>query len=281
MADGDGGARSDARTEGRRPPGGGRGSPHAVAAHRAPVGGPPPAQAGHRWCWRGGGDRAGPGRHPDAAARRRPRPGRRGSATPPPTCRRHRPGAHHARLASPGGPSPDRGPALGGSAQVSRSWPGDGPDPGDRARGRGRGAGHRAARRARRRRRWARVAIEQGPWAHRRGDAEGGRARRRRWCSPASRGASPRGAAGWTAMPATPDGRRAAVRACPARGVGVTDLDASWWPAASCASESTDDLDDKITAVETVLADVDMACLALLDVRVPGSPALTRNQRCP
>lgn len=43
---------------------------------------------------------------------------------------------------------------------------------------------------------------------------------------------------------------------------------------------STEDLDDKIVAVETVLADVDTDCLELLDVRVPGSPALTRHQRC-
>jgi hypothetical protein len=43
---------------------------------------------------------------------------------------------------------------------------------------------------------------------------------------------------------------------------------------------STDDLDDKIVAVDTVLADVDISCLELLDVRVPGSPALTRHQRC-
>ena len=33
-------------------------------------------------------------------------------------------------------------------------------------------------------------------------------------------------------------------------------------------------------AVETVLTQVDTACLELLDVRVPGSPALTRHQRC-
>jgi cell division protein FtsQ len=43
---------------------------------------------------------------------------------------------------------------------------------------------------------------------------------------------------------------------------------------------SAGDLDDKIVAVETVLTDVDTDCLELLDVRVPGSPALTRHQRC-
>jgi cell division protein FtsQ len=43
---------------------------------------------------------------------------------------------------------------------------------------------------------------------------------------------------------------------------------------------STDDLDDKVVAVETVLARVDLACMALLDVRAPGAPALTRHQGC-
>jgi hypothetical protein len=43
---------------------------------------------------------------------------------------------------------------------------------------------------------------------------------------------------------------------------------------------STDDLDDKVVAVETVLTRVDLACMALLDVRAPGAPALTRHQGC-
>jgi cell division protein FtsQ len=59
------------------------------------------------------------------------------------------------------------------------------------------------------------------------------------------------------------------------------DLDAALASGGEIRFGSTDDLDDKIVAVETVLADVDTACLALLDVRVPGSPALTRHQRCP
>jgi len=58
------------------------------------------------------------------------------------------------------------------------------------------------------------------------------------------------------------------------------DLDAALAAGGEIRFGSTDDLDDKIVAVETVLADVDTACLALLDVRVPGSPALTRHQRC-
>lgn len=59
------------------------------------------------------------------------------------------------------------------------------------------------------------------------------------------------------------------------------DLDAALASGGEIRFGSTDDLDDKIVAVETVLADVDTACLKLLDVRVPGSPALTRHQRCP
>jgi cell division protein FtsQ len=41
-----------------------------------------------------------------------------------------------------------------------------------------------------------------------------------------------------------------------------------------------DEVDAKVTAVETVLDQVDLACLAVLDVTVPGSPALTRHQGC-
>jgi cell division septal protein FtsQ len=59
-----------------------------------------------------------------------------------------------------------------------------------------------------------------------------------------------------------------------------SDLDAALAAGGEIRFGSTDDLDDKIVAVETVLADVDTDCLELLDVRVPGSPALTRHQRC-
>jgi cell division protein FtsQ len=41
-----------------------------------------------------------------------------------------------------------------------------------------------------------------------------------------------------------------------------------------------DRVDDKVTALKTVLEQVDLACLAVLDVTVPGSPALTRHQGC-
>jgi cell division protein FtsQ len=59
-----------------------------------------------------------------------------------------------------------------------------------------------------------------------------------------------------------------------------SDLDAALASGGEIRFGSTEDLDDKIVAVETVLADVDTDCLELLDVRVPGSPALTRHQRC-
>ena len=60
-----------------------------------------------------------------------------------------------------------------------------------------------------------------------------------------------------------------------------TDLDAELATGGVVRFGSTEDLAEKITAVKTVLSDVDTACMALLDVRVPGSPALTRNQGCP
>jgi cell division protein FtsQ len=59
-----------------------------------------------------------------------------------------------------------------------------------------------------------------------------------------------------------------------------SDLDAALAAGGEIRFGSTAHLDDKIVAVETVLADVDTDCLELLDVRVPGSPALTRHQRC-
>ncbi|HKE72283.1 MAG TPA: FtsQ-type POTRA domain-containing protein [Acidimicrobiales bacterium] len=39
-------------------------------------------------------------------------------------------------------------------------------------------------------------------------------------------------------------------------------------------------LEEKLTALKTVLDQVDTGCLATLDVRVPGSTALTRHQGC-
>jgi cell division protein FtsQ len=58
------------------------------------------------------------------------------------------------------------------------------------------------------------------------------------------------------------------------------DLDATLISGGRVRFGTADDLDDKIVAVETMLTDVDVACLDVLDVRVPGSPVLTRNGGC-
>src|SRR5690606_5141593 len=60
-----------------------------------------------------------------------------------------------------------------------------------------------------------------------------------------------------------------------------TDLDAELVDGGFIRFGSVEDIDDKVIAARTVLDDVDTTCLELLDVRVPASPALTRNQRCP
>jgi hypothetical protein len=59
-----------------------------------------------------------------------------------------------------------------------------------------------------------------------------------------------------------------------------TDLDADLVEGGSLRFGSTEQLEAKVTAAKTVLSDVDLSCLETLDVRVPGSPALTRDQRC-
>lgn len=59
-----------------------------------------------------------------------------------------------------------------------------------------------------------------------------------------------------------------------------TDLDAELVAGGVVRFGSAQDLAEKVTAVETVLVDVDVSCMALLDVRVPDSPALTRSPGC-
>jgi cell division protein FtsQ len=59
-----------------------------------------------------------------------------------------------------------------------------------------------------------------------------------------------------------------------------TELDAALADGGEIRFGSTAQLDDKVVAAETVLADVELWCLEVLDLRVPGSPALTRNQTC-
>jgi cell division protein FtsQ len=60
-----------------------------------------------------------------------------------------------------------------------------------------------------------------------------------------------------------------------------TELDAALVEGGMVRFGSADRIDDKLTAVETVLDQVDTGCLDTLDVRVPGSPALTRDGGCP
>lgn len=59
-----------------------------------------------------------------------------------------------------------------------------------------------------------------------------------------------------------------------------TDLDATLAQGGVVRFGTADDLADKMVAAETMLADVDTACLDVLDVRVPTSPVLTRTQGC-
>lgn len=59
-----------------------------------------------------------------------------------------------------------------------------------------------------------------------------------------------------------------------------TDLEATLADGGVVRFGTTDDLEDKLVATETVLADVSLTCLQVLDVRVPGNPTLTRHAGC-
>jgi cell division protein FtsQ len=59
-----------------------------------------------------------------------------------------------------------------------------------------------------------------------------------------------------------------------------TDLDVTLAFGTVVRFGSVDDLDDKVAALTTVLARVELDCLASLDLRAPGSPALTRYAGC-
>lgn len=60
-----------------------------------------------------------------------------------------------------------------------------------------------------------------------------------------------------------------------------TDLDAALVSGGQVRFGTVEDLNDKIVAVETMLADVDLVGLDVLDVRVPGNPVLTRGGGSP
>lgn len=73
----------------------------------------------------------------------------------------------------------------------------------------------------------------------------------------------------------------AATEAVPGAVVEVdVDLDVTLAYGTVVRFGSVDDLDDKIAALTTVLDRVELDCLATLDLRAPGSPALTRYAGC-
>jgi len=59
-----------------------------------------------------------------------------------------------------------------------------------------------------------------------------------------------------------------------------TDLDAELSTGGTARFGSVEELDDKVVALETLLDEVDMSCVDVLDLRVPRSPALTRRPDC-
>ncbi|MFP3901167.1 MAG: cell division protein FtsQ/DivIB [Acidimicrobiia bacterium] len=59
------------------------------------------------------------------------------------------------------------------------------------------------------------------------------------------------------------------------------DLDAELASGGTVRFGSVEDLDEKLVALETVLADVDTTCLDVLDLRAPPRAAVTRDQGCP
>jgi cell division protein FtsQ len=59
-----------------------------------------------------------------------------------------------------------------------------------------------------------------------------------------------------------------------------TDLDATLGYGTAVRFGTADELDAKVTALQTVLERVDLACVATVDVSAPASPALTRHEGC-
>ena len=51
-------------------------------------------------------------------------------------------------------------------------------------------------------------------------------------------------------------------------------------PASRCASATPTQVDAKVRSLRTVLEQVDLTCAAVIDVRSPGSPVLTREEAC-
>jgi cell division protein FtsQ len=101
---------------------------------------------------------------------------------------------------------------------------------------------------------------------------------------PAVRGVEGRIAEGEPLPPAAADALRvldATATAFPGAVAEVgTDLDVTLGYGTTARFGTTDHLDEKVSALETVLVRVDLSCLALVDLRAPGSPALTRYSGC-
>jgi cell division protein FtsQ len=73
----------------------------------------------------------------------------------------------------------------------------------------------------------------------------------------------------------------AATEAMPG-GVAEVDtaLDVTFGYGTTVRFGTASELDEKVAALETVLGRVDLSCLAVVDLRAPGSPALTRYSGC-
>jgi hypothetical protein len=56
-----------------------------------------------------------------------------------------------------------------------------------------------------------------------------------------------------------------------------TDLEVTLTSGVLVRFGALDDLDEKLVAVATALARVDMRCADVLDVKVPGSPTVSRR----
>lgn len=101
---------------------------------------------------------------------------------------------------------------------------------------------------------------------------------------PAVRGVEGRIAEGERLPSAATDALRVLDAAEAALPGGVTEVDTSLDVTLGYGTTvrfgTTGELDAKVAALQTVLARVDLGCLAMIDLRAPGSPALTRYGGC-
>ena len=81
------------------------------------------------------------------------------------------------------------------------------------------------------------------------------------------------------AGPRRPGSRRALPGALASLGAG-DGSPAPWSKGARCASGTLASWTPRLRSLRTVLEQVDLTCLAVLDLRLPGSPVLTREEGC-